>query len=264
MTPPINIDGSSVQDVTIDGQTVQEVTVDGQVVFTANTFQASQPVALSNLAAWWPFDPSAHSAMTNPADDATGGDTNSGDSTAYDGTVNSGTFVSGGGVTDVQGGPGSDCYENNGSGGAIDISSFDHGTPQTLMAWAKPDNFNQDTAKIFRARPSGAQNFSLAIRSGGWGAQTSDSLLNSTTSNTTAEFTHVCLRYGTSSAELFINGTEQTSIGSPATYSANSPAFIGSGLNNSRQFSGRIDDCRRYNTALSSSQISQIVTNTQP
>jgi hypothetical protein len=35
MTPPINIDGSRVSDITIDGTSVSEVTVDGNVVFSA-------------------------------------------------------------------------------------------------------------------------------------------------------------------------------------------------------------------------------------
>jgi len=34
MTPPINIDGSSVADITIDGTSVSEVTVDGSTVFS--------------------------------------------------------------------------------------------------------------------------------------------------------------------------------------------------------------------------------------
>jgi len=46
MTPPINIDGSTVDAITIDGTEVTEVTADGEVVSHSTTYSTDDPFAL--------------------------------------------------------------------------------------------------------------------------------------------------------------------------------------------------------------------------
>jgi hypothetical protein len=81
MTPPINIDGSQVQDITIDGQSVTEVTMDGTQVFDAipdsETWQDNR----------WPTTAGSGSTLTD-------------DVGSLDGSLGGGSWVSGPAVGD--------------------------------------------------------------------------------------------------------------------------------------------------------------------
>jgi hypothetical protein len=85
MTPPINIDGTQVQDITIDGQSVSEVTMDGDQVFgsTIPDSVVHQYVA-ENFATPWPNDVGAADMSVNGLSASTF--TNGGTSVTGDGS----------------------------------------------------------------------------------------------------------------------------------------------------------------------------------
>jgi len=253
---PTSIDGTDITGATIDGTDVQEITVDGDVVFTSS----QTPVAKSDLIAWYPFE----SSISDSANDSTFGD-----STAYDLTEEGESSVqtniqSSGGVTDVIDGASSQYYDMIPDGN-ITASLTDLTTPFTAMGWANFDSLNNSVVFV-----------------GDWGGTSRDWYIFiddneirqfddiGTNNDTFANFgtngwSHVAAVYDSTNV-LYLDGSQiGTSTGtSGQTYSGGDGLDIGSRNNVGQFMDGGIDDVRIYDSALTSSQISQIVSNTQP
>jgi len=263
MIPPTSIDGTDITGATIDGTDVTEITVDGDSVFSAQTL----PVAYSNLIAWYPFDSAEYGGAN--ADDVTAIIGGSGDDTAYDGTVNGATYQSSGGVTDINAGGNSGAFDFGGSGDNIETGG---GTfaPDTICLWIKADvdinssssfmrllgSVNQLTSIVTGSLSSNINGEAVSIfdNSGikGWGG-----------SYDANEWYHWAFVFD-GQWEFYSDGVKQTSVdndGFVNAFSADSH-YIGRASFDTVSFDGTIDDVRFYNTDLSTSQISDIVSNT--
>jgi len=267
MIPPTSIDGTDITGATIDGTDVQEITVDGDVVFTsAPTITITDPVAKSDLIAWYPFDSATYGGSN--ADDVTAILGGTGDDTGYDGTIDGATYQSSAGVTDITAGPNSGAFDFDGSNDNISTNLTNLTTPFTAMFWVSLNDI-----------------VTQAIL-GDWDSTSSDWYINfidsdfkvtddieggildsSTFVPNTNEFNHVAGVYGNSKNEIFINGNSINSItfsSNQRTFSGGNGVDIGSLDDQIQHLDGTVDDVRIYNRALTSSEISQIVTNTQP
>jgi hypothetical protein len=267
MAPPTNIDGTDITGATIDGQTVDSITVDGQTVFS----QFTNPVALSNLVAWYPFDPSAYSGMTDRADDATAGLSGAANSTALDGTLSGGkpNYLSSGGVTDINDGQNSGAFNFDGTD-RIDVSSSSQlpGQPYTITGAYNADNLNDDKFVVsHRGKVENDIGFNPFNngRSGEFGARVFDGSTVTTLQATTdaTQFHTFAVTDSGSKVELFHDGAFITDKSVSTTVNATT-STIGERDDGSRGFSGTIDDVRFYNKVLSASEISAIDANISP
>jgi len=267
MIPPTSIDGTDITGATIDGTDVTEITVDGDTVFSAQAL----PVAFSNLIAWYPFDSAEYGGSNS--DDVTAIIGGSGDDTAYDGTViGSPTYVSSGGVTDINAGSNSGAYEFDGTLGDgihspdISYSGF------TKMCWFNVDALGNSLLFGDFDTP-GPEYAHISIVNGDLSYTFDDGnasfdIIVTTTVNTN-EWYHVAITYDASSSsnncEMFLDGSSvgTASKGSGLTFNAsqNIGCRVSNGSDNSPT-DGVIDDCRFYDTALSSAQIGDIINNT--
>ena len=263
---PTSIDGTDITGATIDGTDVQEITVDGDVVFSAETL----PVAYSDLVAWYPFDSSEYGG--SHADDATAlfNPGQSGDSTAYDGTVSGATYQSSGGVTDINAGANSGGFEFNGSNDFIDLNSNLNQVIAgdfSVCCWVEPDNVSSD--QIFIA--PGNNFFQLGMNEFGTGYEFaifdgSNTTVSVGSSAQVNEFAHVCGTYDASSntMKLFVDGVEIGSDTSGGPSTTDLDLFLGYlDSNNDRHFDGVMDDVRFYDTVLTTTEVENIVQNTQ-
>jgi len=265
---PTSIDGTDITGATIDGTDVTEITVDGQTVFIPE----SNPVAYSDLIAWYPFDSSFYGGSNS--DDATAlfNPGQSGDSTAYDGTVSGATYQSSGGVTDINAGASSGGFDFDGSNDAIDLDSTGLGsvitafTSATTMAWAKVQTSTAEQTvfdfDFFR--------WSLGFKldgSSGWsfrGDHPDQSETNIDSTDTTLNsYVHLCATWDGSDAEFYFDGVSQ-GTGTFTSFIGPNNITLGNTGGSTRFFDGEIDDFRIYNTDLTSTQINDIIDNTQP
>jgi len=265
MTPPISIDGTDITGATIDGTDVQEITVDGQTVFSAGP--SNFPVAYSNLVAWYPFDSATYGGSN--ADDVTAILGGSGDDTAYDGTVSGATYQSSGGGTDINAGANSGAFDFDGSNDEIDfgsIPSVENVSQITAMCWVNLDAYDDDN--IFGAYPNFNDNMTLSTASNG---ELRGRLERSGTKVNVAGNTipigtwqHVAFTYNAGSGIVYQDGVQTgTDSGGPSTTPSSGQEFYAGYLNARNNYvDAEIDDCRLYDTELTSSQISQIVSNT--
>jgi len=262
---PTSIDGTDITGATIDGTDVQEITVDGDTVFTAE----SLPIAYSNLIAWYPFDSSFYGG--SDADDATAlfNPGQSGDSTAYNGTVNGATYQSGGGGTDINAGANSGAFDFDGSNDDINIGNpiFGSTTTMTMAVWTFIETSDGNNRVV-----CGNQTFSISkeqfvffttndtivielINSAGF-VSISDSI-------SINQWNHLAATHDGSTLKLFVNGTQVGSTSHGGTYNPSEEFRIGFGDSGSGEhYDGLLDDLRLYDTDLTESQLSQIVTNT--
>jgi len=263
MIPPTSIDGTDITGATIDGTDVQEITVDGQTVFTAAP-QINLPVAYSNLVAWYPFDSATYGGSNT--DDVTAILGGSGDDTAYDGTVNGATYQSSGGRTDINAGASSGYYEFTADNDEI-IIPHEHQTSNfTYTMWIR--NVNGGTDNLFGNRDgSNDTNFLYADNSfyrphtgnGGFGQFDTQ-----TAPSTNSTWQHIAWVYDGSN-RIYIDGVEDAN--SPGSNTGNT--IVNTDFTLTGPDSGEngiicdIDDFRAYNTALTQTQIEQIVQNTQ-
>jgi len=256
---PTSIDGTDITGATIDGTDVTEITVDGQTVFSAQTL----PVAYSNLVAWYPFDSAEYGGFN--ADDVTAIIGGSGDDTAYDGTVNGATYQSSDGVTDINAGANSGAFDFDGSDDiALGNDSGLEQVPGTYCGWMKMDI--NDIQYIFGG--AAGANMWLSIRletdlnrfTVGWGGN----FENVSVTVDTNEWYHVAARINNSSdVDMILDGLVLgTNTGSEGNNGDDK--YIGSRDDSFGRLDGTVDDFRIYNTALTNTQINQIITNTQP
>jgi len=261
---PVNIDGTDIVDATIDGTSVSQITVDGDVVFNPTQ---PQPVALSNLVAWYPFDPNSYAGMTNRADDATDGLSGAANTTAFDGTVNGASYVASGGVTDIRAGANSGAFDFDGNDDiTISQTAPFQSDPFSVGGYVKPDTLSGvDT--VVSAVGSSFTGYRFVtdrgrIRLVTFGNNSTNRLTGS--SRSTGTFTHLFATYDSGTAKLFIDGSLDAQGSLAYDVATDSNPTIGSDRSSSRFTDGVIDDVRVYNTALSGTQISNIFNNTNP
>jgi len=251
---PIKIDGTDITGATIDGTDVTEITVDGDTVFSAFT----PPVAYSNLVAWYPFDSATYGGSN--ADDVTAILGGSGDDTAYDGTVNGPTYQSSDGVTDINAGANSGAFNFDGNNDFIDTIFSEFLSDFTIMAWFNVDDTSRCT--VLGNETSGVGNGIIFGANSGFLEFDNYAFYGNfdSASYSTNTWTHIAL---TSETKAYKNAN---TIGTKSSSSLPNPKnmLIGDFYGEPSFFNGRIDDVRIYDTALSSTQISQIYQNTQP
>jgi len=263
--PPVEIDGNPITGATIDGTDVQEITVDGDTVFTAET----NPVAYSDLKAWFPFDSLFYGGSN--ADDVTAifNSANSGDSTAYDATVNGPTHVLNG-VVDVNNGASSGAYQftaNNNQDITIPLQSL--GDPSNGYAISIWFNYDGSAGRAIDANSLGSSSddFSFQQRGGPvifvyyrGGTNLETGIIN------TNDWHHVVWQGTSSGIELYHNNVlvDSASDNHPTLNLAANFTLGNEPTRTIDFFGGRIDDVRLYDTALTSSQIDEIYQNTKP
>jgi hypothetical protein len=221
---------------------------------------------VDGLVAWYRFEDAANTAI-----DATNALGVGADQTAFDGSVNGASFVPNGGVRDVLTGTNSGAYDFDGVDDFIQPSQqpIDTTVDFTAMCFIKPDD--TDRARILNTNDN-KNGFRLVYEN--------ESITNTLFEDsdveeafpkapnvTTGSFTHVAVTLDATSAEakLFTDGVLQETITSDGSGSdAVTLEIGGSDFFNLEFFSGIIDDVRIYNRALSSSEITQIYTNTDP
>jgi len=256
---PTSIDGTDITGATIDGQDVQEITVDGQTVFTAGP---SNPVAEANLVHWIQFRGSAADLKGNMGTLVTKG--------------GNPTIQSSGGVNDpYTGGDGDNSgYAEFDGNDALATSSsgvfINDDNDLTTMVWVKPDS----TASSQTILQGGGDRLEFAIDQSfapGSGLQAIkfDGSFEAVSGGTpdTTKWQHLCLTWDKSATqmEFYVNGTSQgtTSVGRDSN--AGNDFTFGSAEDGTKRFyDGDIDDFRHYDTILTTSQINEIITNTDP
>jgi hypothetical protein len=255
MTPPINIDGDTVEAITMDGTSVSEVTVDGDTVFGAIPDSA----LTQDLVAWYRFedgDARDYTATLNA---------NFADTTAYDGTVNGATFQSSGGVTDFESGSNSGAFDFDADNIEVSLPTY---SQLSVSVWVNWDDLNTEFLGPFdtfgNIRP---HQFTFEDDGGD-----TDVLACSTPDGTFQfgsvspnEWTHLLATYDGSTVTTYLNGSQANS--GSASFSANlSEVGIGARFGDvtSVVTDGRIDDVRVYNRALTSSEVTDIYNATKP
>jgi hypothetical protein len=264
--PPTNIDGTDITGATIDGQEVQEITIDGETVFVSTEF----PVAYTNLVAWYPFDSPEYGG--NNADDVTAKLGGSGDDTAYDGTLDGGSFLSSGGTTDINAGANSGAYDsaadNNNDRIILPSSAAVLGPGSISMNYKIADN--PPSSLLFTAFnfPQGFS--SLLTNSNGFdinykrkGGGTANDIGFNDASAFDGNFHNVTITHtANQEIQIFFDGVKRDSNGPTDDRSAGGEVSIFRDGDNSPE--ATVDDFRIYDKVLTSSEISNIVTNTIP
>jgi len=255
---PIEYNGTPVGEASVDGQPIDEVTVNGQTVFSAGP---NLPVAYSNLVAWYPFDAATYGGSND--DDVTAIIAGSGDGTAYDAISNSATYDSSAGLTDINAGENSGAFDFNSDFIQTDDLLL---TDFTITAWASPNNTNfmqlysRDSGQVTPGdtRIVLTNNDIKFVQQGS--GRTVFNIIQ------TQQYQHIAVTGGENSSgqKIYINGVLEggtsLSLGMNNSSGSNNIGSRGNGIDT---FDGQIDDVRIYNTPLSSSQIEQIVENTQ-
>jgi len=281
---PTSIDGTDITGATVDGTDVQEITVDGQTVFSAE----SLPVAYGNLIAWFPFDSSFYGGSNLADMTAVFNPGQSGDSTAYDLSELNGsaTYNSSGGVTDINAGSLSGYYDLPGSGltrgsdsGPTPFGGFLSSGSWSVMMWYATTNPGGNRGEIcdFRSygntRTSGFEltvgiknnvvDSGLLTNQGDWNSE-----ISGTTTINDGSYHHIAFIYDDSAdtMTLFVDGSsEDTTTG----FSGNDCTSAAFGFRRLNSFAPgdfgdpEIDDIRIYNTDISSSDLSTIISNTE-
>jgi len=256
---PTSIDGTDITGATIDGTDVTEITVDGQTVFTA---VPSNPVADANLVHWIPFRGTPTDIKGNMGTLVTNG--------------GNPTIQPSGGVNDpYTGGDGdnSGYLELDGNDSLATSSSgvfINDDNDLTTMVWVKPDSTGSSQTivngngtrlafgiDLSFAPASGLQ--AIKLDAGGFRA------ISGGTPDTT-KWQHLCLTWDKSATqmEFYVDGTSQGTT-SAGRSTDNVPFVFGSSVGGGARFyDGDIDDFRHYDTILNTSQINEIITNTDP
>jgi len=263
MTPPINIDGDTVDAITIDGTSVTEVTVDGTQVFGI-----PDSVLTQDLLAWYRFE---DGDARDYASNAEFPNITWGDSTAFDGTVDGATFQANGGVTDFENGSNSGAFDFDGSDDTIDLNSsiVDAGADYTVCLYVKSNVSNSDPLRNIAFSSGHTNNHDeLSINSTVVGSFDGNRI-SVTVNADDGNFHHLACANDNGTHNVFKDGQFVGSF----TNSLNSDngitnsiggRLLQSNSNFSNRFTGFIDDVRLYNRALTASEISDIYNTTEP
>jgi hypothetical protein len=252
---------------TSNGSGTAQIFTDGEGGLFAPGYVSELPVAYQNLVAWYPFD-SARYGGSN-ADDVTAIIGGSGDDTAFNGTVSGANYLSSGGVTDINAGANSGAFDFDGSNDEIDlgpIPSIQGVSEMTMMCWVSFDSFG-GLRNIF-----GTYTFQGRVQLGSVNgdegyARVRDGANVEVVGNTlSSSYQHLAMVYDSGDLTLFQNGISTASgTGGPSVTDSNSnDVYLGFGEANGSYSDCQIDDARVYDVALTSSQINQIYTNTEP
>jgi hypothetical protein len=250
MSPPINIDGSSVSSITIDGTDVKEVTVGGDNVFASFT-RPSQP---NSGVAYWPLDSDTISSGT--VSDVWG---------TNDGALSNGNTGQGGLPDTYTSGKSIDFAPSNSYidvGGSFGDSLFTTaGNSFSITCWAQQNTSGQ-TGRMVDHAASGVM---IAINdksSNGFEVEIYDGSANAIGSGTDdTNPHHLALTYdaGNNTLEGYIDGSSfgTTSAAQPTLTRDN--FYIngsGGGGSPSLPLDGLIDEIKVYNKELTASEVS--------
>ena len=190
--------------------------------------------------------------------------------TAGDGTANglNGTI---GGATWVTAGKYGKALSFNGSGNFVtiaDANALDLTTGMTLEAWVYPTATATDWATALLKEQSGGLVYALYTADGanrppaGYVKVGTDRSVTGTSVLPLNTWTHLATTYDNSTLRLYVNGTQvaSRSQSGPITTSTGALRIGGNGVWG-EYFTGRIDEVRVYNTALSQAQIQDDMAN---
>jgi hypothetical protein len=262
--PPTSIDGTDITGATIDGTDVQEITVDGDVVFSAIPDSA---VAQESLIAWYPF--------ANAATDVTAGDGTFGDTTDYSGTVNGATQQTTGGVVDIYNQTvDSEYYAFDGSNDGVSLPNYgilSGSSSFSVSIWVRDNGKTGDGNVAF----TGAGEANVEIITNNFFNTNTDSVqfivsgITDTQINITGDpWTHLCITFSSTNGwKGYINGNVEASDSSVSSVISDNRSNALGGtpfFQTENRFNGDLDDFRVYNKELSSSEVNEIISNTDP
>lgn len=207
MTPPINIDGSTVDAITIDGTEVTEVTADGEVVFGS----AIPDSAVSQFT----FDEGTGTTVTNEY------------SSKPDGALNGASWVSDSNLTGDYGinfdgtddridldsrhsfwAPGSESITI-----AMTVNMADLTQDQLLWGWSNgSDDYTIGTSDNSDGK------FAMAVYDGSWALERSADIANNPNIDGTSRLRLACTFENKSTGQIYVNGT-QVDDGNEDSYS---------------------------------------------
>ena len=219
------------------------------VVDGAETVNITVTGTASTLRGWWTMDGNANdsSGQANHAS-----------------LIGSPTFVAG------QVGQALSLNGTSQNASVPDAASLDLTTGMTLAAWIRPGvtvNTTQDVIK--KATNAGINGYELSLSSAGKvfvrlnQVTSGDTFrINSATNyplNNTA-WMHVAATYDGTTIKLYINGVQESGdLAGPAAIATNNLAVgLGAQSDNTRRFTGLLDDARIYGSALSASQVAAL------
>jgi hypothetical protein len=262
MSPPINIDGSEIQEATIDGQDVSEITIDGQQAADLSAIPDS--VLAQDLVAWYRFEDGDARDYTATLD-ATFADT-----TAYDGAVRGATFDSSGGVTDFKSGANSGAFNFDGSD-EIDIGNNGFSDPISVTGWFLRDNLGEpylvnaydrtDPGNFFTIVDPASSRIQVSFYANDGEAKVN----NTSVPIGLNQYHHFGFTYDTASGlDVYADGQNIGGASNQGSWSQNANLYIAYANNGGRHWGGDIDDVRLYNTKLSGQEMQDIYNETEP
>lgn len=248
----ILIDQSIVTEVTIDGRVTEDLTVEGD---TVSSIVDALPAynSVEDLVAWYRFeDGDARDYATFEY---------AADPTAYNGTVNGAVYDQFGGARDFDKGCNSGAYSFDGSTSqylTLDHQSVNGLSDYTIMLWVE-------------GASSGEYYFSLA------NSNTANEIIFGE-SAVSSDWTHVAITRESGNGTAYTNasagssgflynddyGSDPLDVDSGGFIIGQEQDIVGGDFNGGQAHSGKIDDIRIYNKALTGSEINQIYQATQP
>ena len=138
----------------------------------------------------------------------------------------------------------------------------------TFSAWIYPTAYPSERAMLFVTTPENSINgvyFALntdgSLQTYRYGASSPGYHTTAASTIPLNQWTLVSVVWSPASVKLFTNGTLRTTVTSVAIPTTLTDIDIGvQSISNARQFSGRMDDLRIYNRALSNSEVTQLYT----
>lgn len=241
--------------VDVGGQYADKTKVyDGSAWVSVKT-PTPQAVSYSDLVMWYRFEDGDARDYANNSYFA--------DSTQYNGTVNGPTHESSNGVTDVNTGANSGCFNFGGGGDDITTSTIPTSTG-TITFWVKDDGsngysifFGQDVNYSSDYISYGQSGSEIELRGGG-----SRTRPNPGVNLLDGNWHHCAVRTDGSSVKVTADGTNHASSSASITF--NSYENIGDPYQSTNyNCTGRADDIRVYNSWLTDTEIEQIYNNTK-
>jgi len=273
MSPPINFDGSEIQEATIDGQDVSEITIDGQQA--ADLIGIPDSALTQDLVAWYRFE---DGDARDYASNAEFPNVTWGDSTAFDGTLNGATFQSSGGVTDFNQGVNSGAFDFDGTDDFIAGLPGNFANNLTVMCWFKGSGAGSGTeffegAGLVNSERQGPgqgdfgitmfADGGLVVGVGPEGAVNSN-ISSSATGFDDGSYHHIAFSWSNNGTlSLYIDGSFDNNTSVQGGELNESPDIGRTPIVN-KFYTGLIDDVRLYDAELSGSEINAIYEDTEP
>lgn len=233
MSPPINLDGDTVDAITMDGDSVSEVTVDGDTVFGA--------IPDSGIARY-EFEQDVTDSWNN-------NDGTDNSSAGYTPTAAVGSFAK--------------SFDGDDYVTIPDLTGGLSAATATAYIKATEGSSVGNDRRVF----GGTSNaFRLIHRSGGWQfALDSGSISQASNTLSTGNYVFLAIVYDSaglgdgSTAKIYKNDASVIASGTPSTSSiATEDKAIGAKTDGSNGWEGDIDDPRFYNKGLSASEVSNL------